>query len=50
MTSVECTAKHIAEGAENFPRMKATAMPPWSNELIGITLKDDAGLHNSISI
>jgi hypothetical protein len=25
-------------------------MSPWSNELIDITLKDDAGLHDSISI
>ena len=47
---ISVTAKQVAEGAENLPRMKATAMSPWSNELIGITLKDDAGLHDSILI
>jgi hypothetical protein len=44
-TSIFVTAKQVAEGAENLPRMKATAMSPWSNELIGITLKDVGGLH-----
>jgi hypothetical protein len=47
-TFITVTVKEVADVAADLPRMKATALSPWSNELISLVLKDNPALQDTL--